>query len=353
MKVVVGILLVVQLVRPAVAQPAEPAPEPTAPVPTHILKPAAPSPWIDLSPSSFLKPIAEQPAQPDHRTAAAATLGGLYGGFMAWMYYAWYRKHKPLAGYKFGGDGWLGDETYAGGADKCGHAWATMSLARLGTYILRDYGGYDGKASILASTALAELLFIGVEVKDGFFFEFSYSDLAGDTTGALLALAFELWPRLDEMFDYRVQYSPSSAYAHQVNNAGSPLGGKLNIAEDYSGQTYLLAYHLGSIHALRDMRYGWLARFVDVAVGFETRGYKPEPASGELPPADHHQHLFIGISLNAQGLLDWALEGNKHENLRMLSHATFEVFNLPFTSIPIPGLGVDHSPTAEPSLGGA
>ncbi len=350
MKVVLGLLLVVQLVRPATAQPAEPEPaaaEPAAPAP------AAPSPWIDLSPSKILAPIAEQPEKTDHKTAASVTLGGLYAGFIGWMYYAWYRKHKPLSEYKFGGDGWLGDETYAGGADKCGHAWATMSLARLGTYILSDYGGYDRTRSIIASTALSELLFIGVEVKDGFFFEFSFSDLAGDTTGALLALAFEFFPRLDEMFDYRVQYFPSAQYAHQVDNAGSPLGGKLNIAEDYSGQTYLLAYHLGSIHALRDMKYGFLARFVDVAVGFDTRGYKPEPASGELPPADHHQHLFIGISLNAQGLLDWAFEGGKHETLRKASHATFEVFNLPFTSVAVPGLSLDHSPTMEPNIGGA
>jgi len=317
-------------------------------------EPDAPaSPWIDLAPASVLDPIAARPPRPDHQRAAVATLGGLYAGFVGWMYYAWYRKHKPLAQYKWGGDGWLGDETYAGGADKGGHAWATMSLARLGTYVLSDYGGYDHDRSALTSTALSELLFIGVEVKDGFFFEFSFSDLAGDTTGALLALAFELWPRLDEMFDYRVQYWPSSAYAHQVDNASSPLGGKLNIAEDYSGQTYLLAFHLGSIQALRDLRFGTVARFVDLAIGFETRGYKPEPATGELPPADHHQHLFVGVSLNAQGLLDWLFEGRHHETLRKVSHAAFEVFNLPFTVAPIPGLGVDHSPVAEPSMGGA
>src|SRR5262249_41650014 len=151
-------------------------------------------------------------------------------------------------------------------------------------------------------TALSELLFLGVEVKDGFFYEFSFSDLAGDSVGALLSLAFGLWPRLDEMFDYRVQYFPSDAYANQIENARSPLGGKLNIAEDYSGQTYLLAYHLGSLPALKDRGgVATLARFVDLTLGFETRGYKPTPAAGELPPADHHQNLFVGVSFNAQG----------------------------------------------------
>ena len=46
------------------------------------------------------------------------------------------------------------------------------------------------------------------------------------------------------MFDYRVEYWPSVAYRRQLD------GGNVNVAEDYSGETYLLAYHLGSIHSL-------------------------------------------------------------------------------------------------------
>jgi hypothetical protein len=316
---------------------------------------------VDLAPPAVLEPIAASPAAApadDHRTAAALTLGGLYAGFIGWMYLAWYAKHKPLSDYKFGGDGWLGYTTYAGGADKFGHAWATMSLARLGTEMLSRWGGYDRDRSILVSAAMAEALFIGVEVKDGFFYEFSFSDLAGDTTGALIALALQYWPRLDDMFDFRVQYFPSAQYRTEVTSGPrAPFGGKLNIAEDYSGQTYLLAYHLGSIGALRDLPYGTLFRFVDVAFGFDTRGYKPTPLIGgvptELPPSEHHQNLFLGISLNAQGVLDWLLENRHHERARALTHATFEVFNLPFTAGPLPGLEWTRTPAQLPSLGGA
>jgi hypothetical protein len=202
-------------------------------------------------------------------------------------------------------------------------------------------------------------LFIGVEVKDGFYYELSWSDLSGDTVGALLALAFTHWPRLDDMFDFRVQYFPSDQYFHEVTAGPSaPLGGKLNIAEDYSGQTYFLAYHLGSIPALREMKYGTLARFVDVAFGFDTRGYKPTPLvdgrAMELPPSQHHQNLFLGVSFNAQGFFDWMFEDiSEHRTLRKLTHATFEVFNLPFTGGPVPGLEWTRTPGHLPSQGGA
>jgi len=325
--------------------------------------PAPPAAQPDLLPDSVLQPIATTaaPAAPstDHKLAAGLTLGGLYAGFIGWMYYAWYNKHRPLAQYKFGGDGWLGFETYAGGEDKLGHAWATMSLARLGTEMLDQWGGFDRTRSMLVSTAASELLFLGVEIKDGFFYEFSFSDLAGDTTGALLALALSYWPRLDEMFDFRVQYWPSDAYRHEVSSgSAAPTGGKLNIAEDYSGETYFLAYHLGSIHALRDLPYGRLASFVDVALGFDTRGYKPTPLVNgvpmELPPSQHHQNMFIGVSFNAQGLFDWLLDGpTHHDSLRKVSHGLFEVFNLPFTGAPVPGLQYTRTPGKEPHQDGA
>jgi len=283
----------------------------------------------------------------DHKLAAALTLGGVYAGFTTWTYFAWYRKHRALNQFKWGGDGWLGLQTYAGGADKFGHAWATMSLARLGTEMLYQWGGYSKLTSTLVSTALSELLFLGVEVKDGFYYEFSYSDAAGDTLGALAAAALSLSPRLDELFDFRVQYFPSAAYRKQFD------GGNVNIAEDYSGETYLLALHLGAIHSLRDQSWGGWARFVDIAAGFETRGYKPDPPNTPntmLPDYEHHQNLYLGVSLNAQGLLDWLFDG-RSATAHKLSHGLFEVFNVPFTFVPV--LEQSRSPTGTVMGGGA
>ena len=283
-----------------------------------------------------------------HPIASVAIVGGMYLTFSSWAYAAWYAKHKPLGYFKWGGDGWLGDRTYAGGADKFGHAWATMSLARAGTLLLSDYGGYDRQRSAIVSAALAESLFFFVEVKDGFFYEFSFSDLTGDTAGAVAALLLDSFPRLDEMFDYRVQYFPSREYLDNVS--GGNGYNRLNIAEDYSGETYLLAYHLGSIAALR--QWDPWPRFVDVALGFETRGYKPTPPAG-YPPNDHRQNVFIGVSFNAQGFFDWLFtrQSTAHPRVRKITHGLFEIFNLPYTSSYL--IEDSRTPTGQVMTGGA
>lgn len=290
---------------------------------------------------------APQPAD-THPVAAAATLGGMYAAFAGWMYIAWYQHHRSN-GYRWGGDGWLGDRTYAGGADKFGHAWSTMALARAGTELLDQWGGYDRGTANLVSTSLSELLFLGVEFRDGFNYEFSFSDLTGDTVGALLAYALTRWPRLDELFDYRVEYLPSQMYLKKLGGSSPcPVGScsRWDIAEDYSGQTYLLAFHLGGIHALRDMRYGTWARFVDLTLGFDTRNYRPTP-DPELMQKPH-QDVFVGISLNAQGLFDYLLD--QRSNTRKVTHGLFEVFNVPYTSAAL--VGHQHYANGTPSQDG-
>lgn len=312
----VAALLIAWLQHPSEAEPAAPEEPHHDPIAAPR---ASPTPWVDQGTSPILE--TEAPASPhDHKLAAALTLGGIYAGFTTWTYFAWYRKHKPLSEFRFGGDGWFGGRTYAGGADKLGHAWATMGLARAGTELLYQWGGYGRRTSAVVGTALSELLFLGVEIKDGFYYELSFGDLAGDTAGALVALALSLSPRLDELFDFRVEYWPSHEYRRQLD------GGNVNVAEDYSGETYLLAFHLGGLATLRDARWGGWTRFVDVAVGFGTRGYKPDPPSRAEPDYTHRQELSIGFSLNLQGLSDWLFEGRSRP-AQKIGHGVFEVFN--------------------------
>ncbi len=272
------------------------------------------------------------PDQPKRPVAAASTLAAAYAVFTAWMFVAWYKHHKPLEKFRWGGDGWMGPTTYAGGADKLGHAWSTMALARLGTVILNDWGGYARRKAALVSATLSQILFTGVEVKDGFYYEFSFSDLTGDTIGALLAAVFDLFPRVNELFGFRVDYWPSVMYKRKLaGTSPCPAGGcsRWNIAEDYSGQTYLAALHLGGIAAVRN-KIGPAARFVDVAGGFGTRNYRPLPDRDitETP----HQDLFLGLAFNAQGFFDWLLE-DRAPKLRKVAHGLFEVFQMPKSTV--------------------
>lgn len=347
-RLLAGLLMIAGLQRPGLAEPPAVPPAPTDPDVT----PRAPSPWLDLAPSEVLAKHAtptttdeDSVKQPDHKVAAALTLGGLYAGFAGWTYLAWYRKHKALGEFKWGGDGWVGPETYAGGADKGGHAWATMGLGRAGSQILK-WGGYDPLTSAIVGVGLSELLFFFVEVKDGFYYEFSFSDLTGDSIGAALAFVFEMWPQIDEMFDYKVQYWPSHQYLKVVEgNAPCPTGGcsRFNIAEDYSGETYLLSFHLNSIKPLRESKYFWWTRYIDLAVGYDSRNYKPAPDPAEM--LTPHQSAFFGVTFNAQELCDELFKN--HSTTRKITHGFFEIFNLPYSTLPlIKGTRVADKPPA-------
>ena len=336
--ILIAVLLIAWLRAPAVAgpRPSEDASyDPDAPV----RSPATPdSPWIDLAPAKVLS-IRSEPTPDRRKLASTLTLAGLYVGFVGWTYLAWYR--VPTHAFKAGGDGdwrlwsedgWFGKQRYAGGADKMGHAWATLALARGGTELLNQWGGYSRLEAAVIATTLSELLFLGVEIKDGFAYTFSYGDFTFNTLGASLAFVQSMWPRFDELIDFRVQYGPSTRYREKLRNDGD-----LDIAEDYSGQTYLLAFHLGGIHALRDWRFGGWSRFVDVSFGFESRGYKPDPPykpSPEMPDYDKSQSTFIGLSFNAQGLFDYLLEG-RSTPARKILHGAFEVWSLPYTTLPL------------------
>ena len=335
----IALIIVTWLARVAVAGPG------AGETPSHdhngAVTPSPDSPWIDLAPAKVLGPRSRDQGTRDYRLLSGLKLGGLYAGFWGWAYLAWYRNHPEKDEHDIGRDGWFGVRTYAGGADKVGHAWATMVLARSGTALL-DKGGWNRTHAALLSAGLAELLFLGVEWKDYYYYEFSPADFTFNTLGALSAIALDLSPRLDEFVDFRVEYWPSKQYLHNLFNSdspcekrtpGQPSCSRWNVAEDYSGETYLLALHLGAFHTLRDMKYGTWSKFVDVAVGFETRNYKPPPTLLGGPmldePVIRRQTLFFGVTFNAQGLIDHLMP--RESKLRKAGHGVLEVLTPPWT----------------------
>jgi hypothetical protein len=277
----------------------------------------------------------------DHRLLSLGALGGIYLGLSTWAYFAWYYDVPDLGGFKAGGDGLFGPETYAGGSDKLGHVWANLALAR-GTTQLLTAGGWDRLPASALASALAWTFFLFVEVKDGYYYQFSYGDFAGNTIGALASMAMVNWPALDDALDFRVEYYPSDEYLDGLREDGD-----VDVAEDYSGQTYLIALHLSALPDVRN--YGlWrhLSRYVDVTVGYEARNYRPVV---DNDVHDRRQSMYVGLSLNMQGLIDDLLEeqpGTGARVTRQISHGLFEVFNLPYTSLPV--LGGTRSPDDQP-----
>lgn len=264
---------------------------------------------------------------------------GVYASAATYMYLAWYRGQPDLPSFRFGGDGYFGEDTYAAGVDKVGHAWANLALSRVTSELLISGGWKPWKAGLIGSSLTLGLLTI-FEVKDGFYTEFSPGDAVFNTLGAGLSFAMLAYPPLDELLDFRVEYFPSKEYRALLDGRrppGEPGAMRqisLNFVEDYSGQRYLLALHLGALPWLRGRTW---ARLLDVAVGYEADKYRPEPIA---PGARRSQHLFLGASINMQGLLELALAdrpGVLARKGRAVGHLAFELLNPPFGSAALIG----------------
>ncbi len=108
---------------------------------------------------------------------------------------------RPPSKYKFGGDGWMSVTTHAGGADEVRpRVGDDGARAARHVHLERHVGGFNRFKSSVFSAVMSSLCFIGVEVRDGFFYEFSFSDLTGDSIGMVLALLLDNFPKLREVF---------------------------------------------------------------------------------------------------------------------------------------------------------
>jgi hypothetical protein len=106
---------------------------------------ASPSAKVTAGGGTLTEQPQRRPADrsaPDYRLASALGLAGTYAALGTWMWFAWYADKPRLPQWRYGGDGWFGSRTYAGGADKLGHVWTNLALSRLGTELLRR-GGWN------------------------------------------------------------------------------------------------------------------------------------------------------------------------------------------------------------------
>ena len=224
-------------------------------------------------------------------------------------------------------EGSFGLGTYAGGADKLGHVYANYVSIRLYTNVL-EWGGFSRKESLVSATVLTAVFFTAVELKDGYQprYGFSIGDMVANLSGEGAALGLALVPGLGEAVSFKLMYSPSRDFRRAV-----AAGGPLNMPEDYTGQTYLVALHLaalpfakGELNALR---------YLDISLGYGTRGYEPTPA----PSSSVRQLSSFGLSLNLQSLFDDLLDGpaGSRTTGSAIVHFGNEIYQPPYTRLPL------------------
>jgi hypothetical protein len=238
---------------------------------------------------------------------------------------AWWTRDDASGRLHFRDEGAFGLETYAGGADKLGHFYANYVGTRLYGEFL-EWGGFSRRTAVASSLLLVATFFTAIELKDGFqrSYGFAWGDVVSNLAGQGAALGFGLVPALDEALSIKLAYLPSREFRR-----GDPDRSSLNVAEDYSGQTYLLAFHLAALPFATASSTTGALRYVDVSVGYETRGYQPLPAV----PVPVRQLASLGLSFNLQRALDELLA--PHEAAASVVHFTTEVLEPPFLRVPV------------------
>jgi len=210
-------------------------------------------------------------------------------------------------------EGWFGQNTRSGGADKLGHAFFAYAGARLLTQGFEALGNERGHALKLGFWSALGVM-TAVEVADGYSrqYRFSGQDAIMNVAGAGLGYLLERNPYLDRLVDLRLLYKPSE------HSSFDPAG-------DYSGQTYLLVLKASGVAALR--KYEPL-RYFELALGYGTRGY-------ERPPGfERKRNLYIGVSLNLSELLaQTVFRGNRERSTAQRgTDLFFEFIQVPGTA---------------------
>ena len=221
-------------------------------------------------------------------TAAAAI--GIWG-VTTWDY--------GSAGFNMGDEGWYGQDTKYGGADKCGHLWSTYAFADALTGLYKGWGYAPLKANMYAALS-AWTVQLAMELGDATSETqgFSWEDMTMNTLGALTSVLMERYPELDRKIDLRVEY---------VFN--QPING---IFDDYSNQFYSMVLKLDGFDTLEHT----FLKYVEFSAGYYTRGY------GD-PDDEQTRSLFAGIGLNLSRLLNqngWKKTGK-----------VLEYYQLPYT----------------------
>lgn len=220
----------------------------------------------------------------------------------AWGVAFWdYFTIQPVAN----NEGWFGQNTKYGGADKLGHMYSTY-LWSLGFASLYEYWGMKEDESMVYGP-LTAWLFQGImEVGDSFSASqgFSYEDMVMNTVGAGFYYLREKYPSLKSKLDLRLEYVPN-------------FNSEADIFTQYNSMKYLFALKFSGFESMESsfLRYG------ELHLGYYTRGYQ-----------DHNLYtqqervLYVGIGINVSEVLasmGWTKTAK-----------VFNYYQLPYTYIP-------------------
>jgi hypothetical protein len=260
------------------------------------------------------QPAAVSASSTRFRTTALMT--ATIGGTLAYGRAKWW-KDGFGGGFKSVNEGWFGQDTRYGGADKLGHAMFAYTGTRLLTQAF-GWSGHDSSTALKLGLWTSVGTLMGVELIDGFSkkWRFSKEDALANLAGGALAYVLERNPELDALVDLRLQYSPQPG-----ERQFDPFG-------DYSSQRYLLVLKASGVPALK--RHP-LLKYLEVNVGYGTRNFDASPAALTQPT----RHAYFGIALNLSELLRNTVYQDNASPTRTqrVTETVFEFMQIPATTV--------------------
>ncbi|MDY6934849.1 MAG: DUF2279 domain-containing protein [Spirochaetota bacterium] len=186
----------------------------------------------------------------------------------------------------FEGDGWgLEQDSYTGGADKWGHTWGIYLISRIGTYTF-EWSGDSRTRAAIKGFIYGQFVGLGIEVGDGFgdTYGFAWGDMVWNLGGGLFALLLDLYPPIDNLLGFQMEYWPSEDHRNQKKEKW------LEVTSDVSGQKYILALKLSGVPYIKDT----FLKYFQIDFGYYTKGYWYNPSVDKYKT----RHTYIGFAMN-------------------------------------------------------
>lgn len=219
-------------------------------------------------------------------------------------------------------EGWFGQDTSLGGADKAGHFYAHYLVQRA-LYSIFDYTENGAPRKWVYSLGTTVAVGTLIEVGDGWSsrYGFSYEDLIIDIGGLLFGALLDYSPTLDAFLGLSIEYYPTDGYKERRQDF------PLDFVNDYSGFKYLLNIKLAGFEYLGFNAPDFL-RYVMFDVGYYTRGYSSEYDVDRSDFDNPTRNWFVGISINLAEVVSDLFEDKKGLPAR-IARKPFEYYHVP------------------------
>jgi predicted lipoprotein DUF2279 len=220
--------------------------------------------------------------------------------------------------FHFTNEGYFGQRTYAGGADKASHF---VDYTILSKELANLYGkmGFSRGDSILLGLGVSLTSGLMNELGDGFnHYGFSWEDLAMDALGASVSAAIAA-AGLEDLIGFRHGILIPAAGSQYCCQADPRVG------RDYSNEIYTADLALEGLGRRLNLRIGPL-RYLLFSATYGVKGY-PNGA-----PDVQERQVGLEIGLNFRVILD-DLGAQRNTWWGYTLHLIFDNFRVPFTSV--------------------